>query len=404
MLSTVVHYLSLLVVFTMPCENMVMVQGVGTLSRLAGLALAAAWLTRIVLTGQLRKPQLFHLAALLFIAWNGASLVWSIDTQATFGRVQTYLQLFALLYILWDLYRSPAALRGGLQAYVLGAYVSLASMAVNFRSGLEVNSERYAASGFNPNDFGLILALGIPVAWHLALHSGSGPLARLLTLLNGVYPFAAALGIALTGSRGTLVAASGAGLYLATTLLHLRLRWHVFIGLLFILAAAAVASYLPAASLERLATTGQSIHHGDLGGRVRIWREGYELFARDPLLGVGCGAYSIAAGRPAHNVFLSVLVEVGLVGLCLFAWVLALSVYHASSQPRWLSRFWMSVLLVWVLGAFVHTWEQRKQTWLFLGLPVASARARRSCPARGASVATDRLTSTVAGPNHTIEV
>jgi hypothetical protein len=34
---------------------------------------------------------------------------------------------------------------------------------------------------------------------------------------------------------------------------------------------------------------------------------------------------------------------------------------------------WLTILLVWAIGAFSLTWEHRKPTWLFLSLVVVSA-------------------------------
>jgi hypothetical protein len=115
-----------------------------------------------------------------------------------------------------------------------------------------------------------------------------------------------------------------------------------------------------------------------LGGRMDIWREGFAISSQHPLLGVGGGAFREAIdrypqGTVAHNVFLSVLVELGIVGLGLFAVVLALVVAEAVQQPRREAWLWLATLMVWTIGASVHTWEHKKPTWLFLGLVVVGA-------------------------------
>jgi hypothetical protein len=137
----------------------------------------------------------------------------------------------------------------------------------------------------------------------------------------------------------------------------------------------AVQALVPQSSLERLGTTATSIAEGDLNQRGTIWLEGIDVVADHPLLGIGSGAFrgAVASGKVAHNVYLSVLTETGIIGFILFGIILAIVVHEALHQSRWESRLWLSVLLVWALGASVHTWEQKKPTWLFLGLVVVSA-------------------------------
>jgi O-antigen ligase len=82
-------------------------------------------------------------------------------------------------------------------------------------------------------------------------------------------------------------------------------------------------------------------------------------------------------GKVAHNSYLSVLVELGLVGFGLFALTLVIAASQAWIQPKWESRFWFALLMVWGIGAATLTWEHRKSTWLFLSLLVVGAALAR---------------------------
>jgi O-antigen ligase len=375
MVRTVAFWLSLILIFVIPWENVVGVEGVGTASRVAGLAVAAFWALMVVVTGKFRKPRRFHLVVYLFVLWNVVSAFWSLNLEATMDRVQTYLQLLALVFVLWDLLTTPAALKAGMQAYVLGAYVAIGSTVANFRAGEQESVLRYSATGFNANDLGLILALGMPVAWYLAVSESNGRMILVRKAVNYAYVPAAVLAIMLSGSRGSLVAALPAFLFVIGSLTRLKLYVRVLAFVALAGSLFALQFLVPQSSFQRLATTGTSIAEADLGGRVGIWREGAAVFLEHPLLGVGSGAFRTAVGidKVAHNVFLSILVEVGPIGFALFIAILAIAVHQALQQPKWEARLWLAVLLVWTLGASVHTWEQRKQTWLFLSLVVAGA-------------------------------
>jgi O-antigen ligase len=80
---------------------------------------------------------------------------------------------------------------------------------------------------------------------------------------------------------------------------------------------------------------------------------------------------------PAHNTFLSVLVELGIVGALLLFALLA-SVLCSALRAGYLERcLWITLLLTWTVGVSALTWEYRKPTWLLFGLAAAHAYARR---------------------------
>jgi O-antigen ligase len=107
-----------------------------------------------------------------------------------------------------------------------------------------------------------------------------------------------------------------------------------------------------------------------------IWYEGGRIFSDNPILGVGSGAFRTAAletGKTAHNFALALLAEVGIVGFGLFIAVLAIAAYHVRLLPRHTMLLWLTVFLIWFIGALTHSWQHLKVTWLCLGLAVCSA-------------------------------
>jgi O-antigen ligase len=135
--------------------------------------------------------------------------------------------------------------------------------------------------------------------------------------------------------------------------------------------------FIPSSSWERLSTIPDELRQGTLTGRTVIWGSGLEVFRAHPFLGVGAAAFRYSLGRTlsepivAHNTFLSVLVEQGVIGFTLFcAWlgVLALSVSTMPSLPQ---KLWIVTLGVWVVGVSSLSWEMRKPTWFFFGLLMA---------------------------------
>lgn len=380
-MRTIAFGLSLCIIFAIPWENVVNIPGLGTASKGIGILAAVIWLVNIPLSRQLRKPHPFHLLCLLFVLWQMVSVLWSANFQETVLRTQTYVQLFVLIFLLWDLYTTSAAVNAGLQAYVLGAYVSVGSTIQSSLSGT-VNShyyDRYAAGLFDPNDLGLTLSLGIPLAWHLAI-SPDSPL-KILRFVNFFYPPAAILAILLTASRTSLLTTFPAFLFIFWSLRKLKIQYQLTLLMLIIVSLVALQPLIPESSLNRVSSTQEEASAGDFNGRLPIWQQGLIVYLDHPMLGVGGSAYNsvIEIGKVAHNTFISVLVEVGIIGFTLFMAMLAMVVYQASRQPK-LANMWFTALFIWCMGVSTLSWEHRKPTWLFFSLPVISAAAsdRRS--------------------------
>jgi O-antigen ligase len=154
----------------------------------------------------------------------------------------------------------------------------------------------------------------------------------------------------------------------------------------------ACGAYLvPQSAWLRIFQFGSELSEGTLTHRTVLWAAGLDAFRNHPFLGVGSGAYGLtilrvadfsyktgdAANAVAHNTFLSVLVELGVVGALLLFMLLASMVYSAI-RMRYLERcLWIVLMLTWMIGVSALTWEYRKPTWLLFSLLAAHAYSRR---------------------------
>jgi O-antigen ligase len=377
---TIAFWFAQILIFMIPWEDSVTLGSLGSLTRVVGLAVAVFWVLTVLAEGRFRKPCFFHVALFLFFLWNVVSAFWSMGIDQTQLRIKTYAQLCVMVLMLWDLYRTSAHLKAGLQAYVLGAWVCIISTTLNYLAGQEAflySEGRYSATGINANDLAIILMLGVPAAWYLASSPGGrdGTLHRISRLANYAYVPAAFFAAALTARRTGLFAAVPAILYIIGTATRLKLGARIVILGALIAATLSLLPHIPQSSTGRLETAMTSLSVADLGGRAALWRTAIEAFSTHPLLGVGSGAFPATNrfGAVAHNSFLSVLAESGIVGFSLFALVLAIVVHQATHLTREYSRLWFAALLVWAIGASALTWEHRKPTWLFLSFVVITA-------------------------------
>ena len=203
-------------VFALPWENVFVIPGLGTISKLMGIVALAFAALAALFTGRLRHLNRFHVVALLFLILAGLSVFRAVYADTAVIKFKTYVQLFAVLWIIWELAPDVRRQRGLLTAYVFGSYVS-ALLTIIVRPSVAHTTTRFAAEGFDPNDLGMTLALAIPMAWYLGI-TYRQPLLRWACrgyLLIGV------LAIGLTGSRGAMVATMVALLIVPLTMTRL---------------------------------------------------------------------------------------------------------------------------------------------------------------------------------------
>jgi O-antigen ligase len=371
----ITYWLTLVLIFIVPWEDSLSITAIGSLTRLTGLVVAGCWFLTILTEGRFRKPHLFHAFVLFFFLWNIVSYIWSIDIDRTFERIKTYLQIFLLMLIIWELFKEPADLIAGLQAYILGAYVCIASSIGNYLSGtIAENYEvRYSATGVNAVDLSLLLLLGIPLAWHLSLLANRKK-NRILKIINFAYIPFAIFTVLLTASRTSLFAVVPAIIFILWPK-RFNIGRFILISIFLGVSIMIIRVILPAGIIERLATTSTSISSADFGGRVNLWKEAITLFLGHPLVGSGAGILFTTIGSEAHQTFLSILAETGLIGFLLFTCILAIVINQAAGLPKGYSGLWFSVFFIWVIGVLSLTWEAMKPTWLFMSFVIIEAAA-----------------------------
>ena len=389
-MRAITYWLSLGMIFIIPWENVVHLEGVGTLARATGILVAGFWILTVLVTGSFRRLHAFHVVAMLFVLWNGISVAWSLETEVTLILTITYFQLFVMVLILWDIYTTPASVRAAMQVYVLGAFVTIASILSNYLFGGE-ELRRYTASGFGENRVGLILALGMPIAWYLALFEEYRLRHYWLRLLNFAYIPGAFTGIMLTGSRAAILGMVPLSLFMIATLGKIKFYQRMLLLTLVIGALIALIPVIPESTFNRIAATRSEATGGGTSDRLPIWYEGARIFADNPLLGVGSGAFRSAATetrKSAHNVALALLAEIGVVGFGLFVAILVIAAYQVRFLSKTVAWLWLTVFSMWFLSALTHSWQYLKPTWLFLGLAMCmvGAYARRSAAASTAGL------------------
>lgn len=375
--------------FTIMFENSVVIPGIGTLTRGFGILAALAAVGAVLAGHELRLPDTPVVLMAAFVGWAALTALWGTSPDLAAQRLGTMVQGFLLTILLWTFATSDEARRWMLTAWVGGSVVLAATL---IRSNLadahlifDFGYRRLKVFDTDPNESAALLATAIPIVWYLASQLRRRWPASFVLLLIPAF----VTGVLLTGSRGGSVAMIFALASLPLSLLKREAPpWHLVLALTVvgIVAVTAVAYLVPASTLARIADLPTELRGGTWTDRITIWRAGLETFSKSPLAGIGIGSYADMSLTKtglyfvAHNTFISVLVEQGLIGLTLFALMLgAVGARILRSDPtiRWLL---MAILATWAVGGITVSTETAKETWFLMGILVCVRPGDHPCP------------------------
>jgi O-antigen ligase len=277
-----------------------------------------------LLSARLQPPSTAAKWWALFLAWTMASTLWAIQPQTSLAILHL-VPMFLIFYLAASTFRmsekefdwivSATILAGGAAA-ILSIY--------EFYNGMIIASHQVRATlvagdvEANPNRFAIRLLL--PLSFTIArIVSARQWWSRLVAL---VFMAILSWALILTMSRGTLLAAVVIILIFVLRAKLLRRRF-VLVALTAVVLAAAMPEGL-ALRLRNSAT--------DRGaGRLDIWAVGLTALEHRPVIGAGFNnfskAYTEYAGyaphfakiaNDAHNIYLAISVEEGMIGLILF--------------------------------------------------------------------------------------
>jgi O-antigen ligase len=315
----------------------------------------------------------------LFLLWTMATFFWTLDYEQSRIAIISLAQLFAFVWLIWEFSRDETRQLFLIRAYVFGA---MASSLITYSAFWNKQADyylRYSTPGFDPNDLGLMLAIAVPMAWYLSMQTKNFWFRQIFRLYLPI----SFLAILLTASRMSFIAFLISCLFLVLSIHRLSALHRLVIFCTFCGIGWGLMYAIPQSSWMRIATISQEVSVGNLGGRVGIWLDGLRVFRDHPLFGVGAGGFRSGLlgmhGYEAspHNLFLSILVSQGIIGLMLFLLMLLCAVRGMRAMPSLLGQMWLVVLLTWVTGVMTLGWEGRKPTWFILGMMAAMGAVRR---------------------------
>ena len=377
-------------------QNLTIIKGAGAILFFTWVVTLASGDLRERARGFVRAHPWLTVALVGFLFWGALSYFWAPEPADVVDTWQRYALNFILFGIVFTAIRSTRDMRFIVGAVVLGGVIAAVGgmlfvdpTAPGRLRGL-VGHSNTIASQLVPV---VILALGM--AW-----TARRPASRLVFTAGAVVAVA---GIVLSLARlGPVALGIGFAAWLA-----FGGRWRPRIAavplVVLLVGAVTFVAFAPAEQRDRLFQS-----EGGGSGRTDIWEVGSRAFADHPLRGSGMGTWEsvlplyldqpglvertdIIIDRPteAHNLFLHIAVEEGVIGAAMFfaiifaglvATVQAARLFRRTGDVRseGLARATFAATAGYLGSAFFVSAQYEKPLWLLLGIGVAMlAVARR---------------------------
>jgi len=327
-----------------------------------------------------------HILGLLFIGWMFLVNPQAAWFGATRNWVLTFLQLWVLAWLAGELLDTPEKHHVFMWVYSIGTITSALVVIQQGKIGEDIDTS-LRVSGFagGANSAARYFVVAIVFLSYLRTVMNQ----RLPRLLAIVGMTVTIIGVFLTVSRtGILLLFAALGLLV---LLRPR-RKHQF-QLIFVFAIALFALWFLADSIfDIVKSIIPAITQGTdtVGVRYGLWQAGWRMWLDNILQGVGIGLYpeqlryyaqDLLPVRfwsvGAHNMYVQVLAETGLIGFGLFVLLLIMSlrnIWRAGNindvNIFSLRNVWFIVFLVMLLGGITKNDHFDKLIWLVMGISV----------------------------------
>lgn len=329
----------------------------------------------------------FHLIALLLLLWvfiSHPAAAWSSGGR---NWVFTFLQLFILAWFTGFLLTSPQKHHTLMWLFSLTAFIS-AVYAIIQGGNLSEIDPNIRAAGFSQGANTATRYFVIAFTFFTYLFIATKTRILKVFLFAGIV--ATFIGVFYTASRSGIMLLAIAIILLV--LLQSRVKYRLEVGIISIVGLAFLLSFSENI-LRFVATIFPSISQGTdtVGLRYALWKAGFQMWLDNPIAGIGIGmfpsqlklypnpqySYYFSHGLVAHNMYVSMLAETGIIGAFLFLALLISALVNfikarklADKTFSGIQRTWFIVFIVMLAGGITKTDQVDKLLWLCMGVGV----------------------------------
>ena len=369
----------LLYIVLIPIEEVIVINALGTLTKVAAMVFVASYLYHRRFRLDLRS---FTRLAWLFIVWVTASLIWSI--QPNLVGYNQVVQLFIMAFLIADYVgRNPKLVSQIMSYYTVSSFFVALIGISNFMKGLDASgfsqsTRTSAIEGQSVAHFAYYMLPAFLYSFQNIFETANSKIVRILAALASIVLLIAIL---MSGTRGSWLAIIG--VMLLVYIPRWKLKQQLIFAAVLLITAVAVMQ-VPAVVQFVEFRTSNAISSGG-AGRTTIWKMGYQTFLSHPIIGAGIRntedamtfsnfsktPFNLELHEPfrprvTHNIYIQVAIELGIIGLVIFLLWLGQLLTSPIYSKEWLIV--LAYLIGMLIGGLTNPQFNRKYFWLVLGL------------------------------------
>ncbi len=369
----------LLYIVLLPIEEVVVINALGTLTKLAAMIFVATYLYHRRFQIDLRS---FSRLAWAFIFWALASLIWSI--QADWVGFNQLFQLFVMALLIADyISEKPELVRTIMTSYTISSFfVALIGISNFYRgldaSGISQSARTSAIEGQSVAHFAYYMLPAFLLSFQNIFDTARP---RIVRFLSSIAAIVFLIAILMSGTRGAWLA-----IIVVMAVVYIpRMQINQQIGfvLVFVIMSAAILQ-IPAVVKFVEFRTSTAIESGG-AGRLDIWKISYQTFLSHPILGAGIRntheamtfsnfestPFDVSLNEPfrsrvTHNIYIQIAIELGIIGLLIFLLWMTQLLISPIFNKEWLIV--LAYFIAMLVGGLTNPQLNRKYFWLVLGL------------------------------------
>lgn len=341
----------------------------------------------------------FIIICISFVGWALLSTLFSQNFQITLKYWIQYCHGILLLVLLLLALNSIEAYARVLKWWVIAAALSLLISTVHYFLGESTYLYEMLKNVKRANNFSAVTSMTIGIGYSEAvgrlIWPGVGPNYHSANL---IFPFGVALAF-FTVSRwpqkftwlifcimigcavvGTFSRSGFISVCIVVGVFLIQNNIRAIIPMLTLSGVLAALIFLLPQLVLRVGSVGDAISRGATG-RFSAWRLAFEMWFSSPIFGTGLGSYFAKHQAVAHNTFLTILCELGLIGLLLFLIPIALAIlnclwvkklYHSTTRAE---SIFINTMVTALAGMCIMmatiSYEEIKLFWMACGMCVS---------------------------------
>jgi O-antigen ligase len=392
-----------LMFFLIPLGPVSRIEGLGrSVQFLLGVLLLGIYAGKVLILHEKIKFDRISLLGCMFAAWAIISSVWSYKPEvALFQAIFRLSQMIALYILVLNYCRNERQLDIITLSFIAGGIV--AALLTIMKKTTYGGSDRLTLDEeFNINVFSRLLGFSIILIFYY-MYKMKSKLVRLVF----IFGIMAMTYVIIGGQTRTVWVAFPASFMITAVLLHRSSKIvNYSIKIIGIVIVSFAFAYFSGIISESVTERFESLRYifsdnpeAEATGRFRIWKVGLAMLKDTMPLGVGFQNYKLvykqyrpetnpsdfswaaSRARGAHNTYLAILAELGVVGFVLMVFILAYVGKSIILITDPISRFiYMWLFTFFLIGIFTGVYHVAPWFWFILFLISSQGRLKRRLP------------------------